>query len=94
VSLHPERGCHVHAAAHLHGLVFAHRELNGAAADESGRLTRLGFEPSIKLLGILGEPRLGLGVSERGQKSGRVPGGPRSELRALEQDHVAPTELR
>ena len=46
--------CHVNAAAHLFGLVRGHRQLNGAAADEPGRLSGLGLELAVQVLGIFG----------------------------------------
>ena len=84
---------HVNAAAHLLGLVRRHRQLNGAAADEPGCLPGLRFELAIKVLGIFGEPSLRFGVAKGSQKSRRMPGGARRELRLLEQNDVTASAL-
>ena len=85
VRLDAEAVCHVNAAAHLLGLVRGHRQLNGAAADETRGLTGFRLELAVEVLGIFREPRLRFGVAKGGQKPRRMPGGAGRELRALEQ---------
>jgi len=88
-----ETFCHVNAAAHLFGLVRGHRQLNGTAADEPRRLSGLRFELAIEVLGIFGEPCLRFGVAQGSQEARRMPGRTRRELRLLEHNDVAASEL-
>ena len=70
-----------------------HRELDRAAVDEPRGLAGLGLERPVEVLRVLRELGLGLGVAQRRQQSGGVPGRPAGELLALEQHDVAPAEL-
>jgi len=88
-----ERARHRAAAPHFVRLFWRHGELDRAALNEAGGLSRLVLEPAIKILRVFGQHGLRLGIAQRGEQAGRVPGGAASELLALQQHDVGPAEL-
>jgi hypothetical protein len=93
VRLDPEAMRHMHAPAHFLRFVRGHRQLDRSAIDDPRRLARLGFEPAIQILRILRQFRLSFRISQRGEESGRVPGGAGGELSAFQEHDIPPAEL-
>ena len=61
---------------------------------EPGRQPRLLLKARVQVAGVAAHPQRRLvGHPGRGDQPGRVPGGPRGELVALEQQHVPPAQL-
>ncbi len=91
--LDPEAARHRAAPAHLVRLVVGHRELDGTAVDDAGRLARFGLEPAVEVLRVLRELGLRLRVAQRRQQARGVPGRATGQLLAFEQHDILPAEL-
>ena len=77
----------------VHALGVA-RQAQAARSPKARGLARLGLEPLVEIAAVLGQPREVVGRAQLTDQPRRVPRGAAGDVAALEQEHVAPAELR
>ena len=69
-------------------------EAQAAGPAKASGLTRLGLESLVEIAAVLGQPREVLGGAQLADEAGGVPGRAGGDVATLQQEDVAPAELR
>ena len=85
---------HVDGASHLHEAIGRGRDPQRAALVPTGAEADLSLQARIQLAAVEHQPGQGRVRTQLADDAGRMPGRPARQLSLLEQDHVAPAELR
>ena len=93
---------HVHVEAARHrgqALELVHalgvpRQAQAAGTPEAGGLACFGLEPLVEIAAVPGQPREVLGGAQLTDEARGVPRGAAGDVATLQQEHVAPAELR